>query len=201
MVAAMTESRLTLTDFKALCRAELEFLVTDLGFQECPPDSSQSSNPFQVQFIRDDLTVTVKGIHWGDAAMLYIRDKAGRRIIPEYLDPTFTLLPIKLVSSKHSPGQAEEIRRDASKLRTLGKELLQGDFTAFESAIARSEVKLDPEYQARRLRDIAVQEAVAAYRLQQWPRVIELLEPFEDTLSKRMARKLAEARERLTGDV
>ena len=41
------------------------------------------------------------------------------------------------------------------------------------------------------------QEAVAAFRLEQWPRVVELLEPHEAELSSKMARKLATARQKL----
>ncbi len=193
----MTERKLTLSEFKDLCRSALDFLVTDYGFQESPDGSDPNdANPFRVQFTRDDLTVTVEGIHYGDAAMLYIQDSLGRRIVPRELDPAGARFPLKPVRSKVQIGQADEIRLHASKLKTLGVELLQGDFTAFERAIARREAAR-ADYERRQALGIAIQEAVAAYRLQQWSRVIELLEPLEDSLSKAMGKKLAKARDRV----
>lgn len=192
----MTTGNLTLDEFKDLCRTELGFLVINYGFREIPSGPDESANPFRVQFVRDDLTVTVEGIHYGRAAMLTIQDNIGRRIVPRILDPTFTLYPPKPVARKRPRGQASEIRLYASELKTLGNELLEGDFTAFERAIARKNAAW-AEYEARRKFGTAIQEAVAAYRLQQWPRVIHLLEPFEADLSKAMGRKLAEARGRI----
>ncbi len=183
--------RLTLEEFKSLCRAELNWLVTEYGFQE---DLAQPVNPFTVQFVRDDLIIVVEGIMWGDGAILSIGDHQGRSIYLSALDPAF--VPSTKPSRRAPKGQAADIARHAQRLRTLGTRLLEGDFTVFEDAIARDEATRTAPRIDNRL-NLAVQEAVAAFRLEQWPRVVELLEPHEAELSPRVAKKLAVARQKL----
>jgi hypothetical protein len=184
----------TLEEFKALCRAELNWLVAEHGFREAEEDTSPFANPFKVQFVRDDLIVSVEGIHWGRAAMFSIHNRQGRSIGVRALDPTF--VPLAKTNRPPPPGQAAEIVYNARQLRTLGTRLLGGDFSAFEEAVARIDAAWAEHARHRRL-SVAIQEAVAAFRLEQWPRVVELLEPHEAELSSKMARKLATARQKL----
>lgn len=184
----------TLEEFKALCRAELGWLITEYGFREAEEDTSPFANPFKVQFVRDDLIVSVEGIHWGTAAMFSIRNRQGRSIGVRALDPTF--VPLAKTNRPPPPGQAAEIVYNARLLRTLGTRLLGGDFSAFEEAAARIDAAW-AELGRRSQLSVAIEKAVAAFRLEQWARVIELLEPHEAEISPRMAKKLAVARQSL----
>lgn len=186
---------LTLEEFKSVCRAELNWLVTEYGFQE---DKAQPvnpfANPFTVQFVRDDLTVVVEGINWGSHVLFRIRDRHGRTIGVRALNPDF-VPPVKPI--RRAPkGQAAEIVHDAQLLRVLGTKLLEGNLAVFEDAIDRIEAaRVERENRAQL--PMAVEKAVAAFRLEQWPRVIELLEPHEAELSPRMGKKLATARQKV----
>jgi len=126
--------------------------------------------------------------------MFSIHNRQGRSIGVRALDPTF--VPLAKTNRPPPPGQAAEIVYNARQLRTLGTRLLGGDFSAFEEAVARIDAAWAERARHRRL-SVAIQEAVAAFRLEQWPRVVELLEPHEAELSSKMARKLATARQKL----
>ena len=184
-------SRPTLDEFKHICHTELHWLVTEYGFREVAADAAQSDNPFRVLFVRDDLTVDIEGINYGSHVMFRIRDRHGRSIGVNNLDPAF--VPSNKPHKWVEVGQAVEIAHDARRLRALGTPLLEGDLSVFDSAIARAHA-VRAAYASRQQFGVAVEKAVAAFRLEQWPRVIELLEPHEAALSPRMARKLATAR-------
>jgi hypothetical protein len=183
-----------LEQFKALCRAELGWLITEYGFREAEEDTSPFANPFKVQFVRDDLIVSVEGIHWGTAAMFRIHNRQGRPIGVRELDPTF--VPLAKTNRPPPPGQAAEIVYSARLLRTLGTRLLGGDFSAFEEAAARIDAAW-AELDRRSQSSVAIEKAVAAFRLEQWAQVVALLAPHEAEISPRMARKLAVARQKL----
>ncbi len=187
--------RLTLEEFKSLCRAELNWLVTEYGFGEAEEDTAQFANPFEVQFVRADLIIHVEGINYGDHVLFNIRDRHGRSISARALDPAF--VPLAKTNRPPPPGQAAEIVYNARLLRTLGTRLLGGDFSAFEEAVARIDAAR-AAYASRSQLSIAIQKAVAAFRLEQWARVVELLEPYEAEISPRMGRKLGAAREKIT---
>ena len=141
-------------------------------------------------FVRDDLTIDIEGVSYGNHVLFRIRDRHGRSIGVNNLDPAF--VPPNKPRKWVEVGQAAEIARDARRLRALGTPLLEGDLSVFDAAIARIDA-VRAAYASRQQFGVAVQEAIAAFRLEQWPRVIELLEPHEAALSPRMARKLAAA--------
>jgi hypothetical protein len=105
-------------------------------------------------------------------------------------------VPLARTNRPPPPGQAAEIIYNARLLRTLGTRLLGGDFSAFEEAAARIDAAW-AELGRRSQLSVAIEKAVAAFRLEQWARVVELLEPHEAEISPRMARKLAVARQKL----
>ena len=187
----------SLDEFKHICRTELQYLVTDFGFRESPEAADQSSNPVRMQFVRDDLTVTVEGIQYGTAALMVLQDKRDRLLSVNQLTSQSDPLNRRSAKSKHHrSNQTEDIQRNAKLLKEYGTELLSGDFAVFERAIARLETA-NIEYQRRRELGIADQKAVAAFRQEEWQEVVELLEPREATLSKAMAKRLTLARSRL----
>lgn len=190
--------RPTLEAFKSACRAELNFLISEYGFVERDLEPTPSANPYRVRFARDDLEVLVEGLNYGLMASVTIRDRRGRTLHPLLLDPAFVLGDRKYAG--RSKGQLDDIRREARYLREHGGQLLAGDLSVLDDAIARRDAMHAAQwaaYDSRRRYGIAVQEAVAAFRLEQWGRVVALLEPHEAALSHRMARKLAVARQSL----
>lgn len=60
--------------FKAACRAEFAFLVSDYGFTELPPEPTPYADPFKVRFVRDDLEVIIQGINYGQNVITTIQD-------------------------------------------------------------------------------------------------------------------------------
>jgi hypothetical protein len=187
----------SLAEFEDACRAHFEFLVRDHGFREDHRAKHPNANPFLVAFVRDDLEVTIEGIHWGDAALVLLRDKIGRTLGPLNLDPEFE--PLKRSGRAHvkrAPSQIEDIARQAQLLRVHGASMLKGDTASWEAAIARVEAA-KAAYQLRRERGIAMQEAIAAYRREDWREVVRLLGPHEADLPKTLEKKLAHARGRL----
>lgn len=183
--------------FKAACRAEFAFLVSDYGFTELPPEPTPYADPFKVRFVRDDLEVIIQGINYGQNVITTIQDGQGRAIWPLYLHPDFVPYtnPIPRAS-----GQLNQIAQDAQWLHEHGRALLAGDRSVLYAALARYEAgraRYETALAERRRLPVAVEAAVAAFRAQEWARVVELLEPHEAELSPRMARKLATAREKL----
>lgn len=197
IVFTMTENHPALEKFLNTCRTEFRFLVTDFGFQEYKVSRKEYANPFKLSFIRDDLEISIEGIHYGSAAMVLLTDKKKRVLAPRNLDPVFNPLDRKTVRTlQKANGQTEEIAQEARLLLEHGRDLLNGDFSVFENAFARK-TQAWAEYEKRREFGIATQEAVKAYDEGKWQDVIELLEPHEPNLSKKMAKKLAFARSQI----
>lgn len=193
----MNETRPSLEIFLDTCRTEFRYLVTEFGFQEFNGPKEEFANPFKVSYVRDDLEISIEGIHYGSAAMVLITDKKRRVIGVRNLDPKFN--PFDKQSIKAQPratGQTNEIVQEARLLLKLGRELLDGDFSVFERAFDRKS-QAGAEYEKRRALGIAIQEAVAAYEEGKWQVVVDLLEPHEFSLSKKMAKMLAFARTHL----
>lgn len=185
----------TLETFLATTRAEFAFLVSDYGFEERPPEPTPYVEPFFVRFVRDDLEVAVQGLSYGRMADTTIRDRPGRKLRPMMLHPDF--VPYTNPIPRRS-GQLQQISQDAQWLREYGRALLAGDLAVLGEALARYETARNAYESAqaeRRRLGVAIQEAVAAFRLGQWALVVELLEPHEAAISPRMARKLATARQ------
>lgn len=182
-------------DFKNICRSEFSYLLTDFGFQEDKSSVEEFENEFKIRFVRRDLTVVVEGIHYGSAAVVYLQDVQRRQISPIQLKPDFQPFPSKLPKPQ-SKGQAEDIKEEAQLLREYGMELLKGDFSAFEHALEKARIAWDG-YESRRRFGIAEQEAIAAFKNQNWSKVVEALAPYEDKISPRMTKKLNTAREHL----
>ena len=126
-------SRPTLDEFKHICHTELHWLVTEYGFREVAADAAQSDNPFRVLFVRDDLTVDIEGINYGSHVMFRIRDRHGRSIGVNNLDPAF--VPSNKPHKWVEVGQAVEIAHDARRLRALGTPLLEGDLSVFDACL------------------------------------------------------------------
>lgn len=179
--------------FKSVCRNEFDFLLTEFGFREDNTPLGEFDNEFQIRFIRNDLTIVVEGIHYGSAAMVYLYDSNDRKIFPILLMPGFQSFPSKRPKSKPSD-QIEDIKKEAQMLYQYGIELLKGDFSVFEHAYSKAETAYI-EYESRRQFGIAEQRAITAFKKQEWSKVIEALEPYENKISSRMAKKLNIARE------
>ena len=185
----------TLELFLATIRAEFGFLVNDYAFEERPPEPAHYANPFSLRFVSDDLEIVVEGLGYGQMADTTIRDRHGRKLRPMMLHPDF--VPYTNPIQRRS-GQLNQISQDAQWLRQYSRPLLAGDLAAMDEALIRYETAVDAYESAqaeRRRLPMAVEQAVAAFRLEQWARVVELLEPHEAALSPRMARKLATARQ------
>jgi hypothetical protein len=182
-------------DFKNTCRSTFNYLVTDFGFKEDKSPPGEFENEFQIRFIRSDLTVVVEGIHHGSAAVVYLQDVHRHQISPIQLKPDFQPFSGKL---RRTPpkGQPEDIKEESRLLREYGMGLLNGDFSAFDHALEKARNAWDG-YESRRRFGIAEQEAITAFNNQSWSKVVETLEPYEDKISARMARKLKIARENL----
>lgn len=189
--------RPTLEAFKSACRAELNFLISEYGFVERDPEPTPSANPYRMRFTRDDLEILVEGLNYGRMASITIRDRRGRMLHPLLLDPAF--VPGDRKYAGRSKGQLDDIRREARYLREHGGQLLAGDLSVLDDAIARRDAVQAEQwaaYDSRRRYGIAVQQAVEAFRLERWGQVVALLEPHEAALSHRMTKKLAAARQR-----
>lgn len=187
----------TLETFLATIRAEFAFLISDYGFEERPPEPTPYVNPFSVRFVRDDLAIMVEGLSYGRDVDTTIRDRQGRKLRPLLLHPDFVPYTHPI---PRRDGQLNQINQDAEWLHEYGRPLLAGDLAVMDEALARYEAAVDAYESAqaeRRRLPMAVEQAVAAFRLEQWARVVELLEPHEASLSPRMARKLATARQHL----
>jgi len=190
----MTCKDVSLEKFLNTSRAEFQFLVSRFGFQEIGAEDQY--NPYKLNFIRNDLIISIEGIHYGSSAMILIKDKNDRTLSPINLNPNF--IPLDKQSAKtlqKTSGQSDEIALAAKLLREHGTELLKGNFAVFEEAYARKQ-NAWAQYDERRLFGNAIQEAVAAYNQEEWQTVVSLLEPYESNLSKKMAKKLAYARSR-----
>jgi hypothetical protein len=191
----MTSKNASLEKFLDTCRTEFEFLVTEFGFQEI--SEKVQHNPYKLSFFRDDLLISIEGIHYGSAALILIRDRNDRVLSPANLDPKFVPLDKQSAKSiQKTSGQSDDIQLAARLLREHGTELLEGNFTVFEEAYARKE-KAVQQYEERRMFGIAIQQAVAAYEQGEWHTVVTLLEPHESSLSKKMVKKLSHARGQL----
>ena len=193
----MTENNSALEKFLNTCRTEFRFLITDFGFQELKEPKKAFSNPFKLCFVRDDLEVSIEGIHYGSAAMVLLTDKKQRTVSPRNLDPAFNPFGKKTVKAlPKTNGQTDEIVQEARLLLEHGRDLLNGDFSVFDRAFDRKK-QVWAEYEKRNAFGVAIQEAVAAYDEGKWRDVVLLLEPHEPNLSKKMAKKLAFARSQL----
>ena len=191
----MTDKNASLEKFLDTCRTEFQFLVVKYGFQEISEVGQY--NPYKLSFIRDDIIISIEGIHYGSSALILIRDKNGRKLTPGNLDPNFVPLDKQSMKSiQKTSGQSDEIALDARLLLEHGTELLEGDFTVFEEAFARKE-KAWQQYKERRSFGITIQDAVAAYNQEEWHTVVTLLEPYERNLSKKMEKKLTYAKSHL----
>jgi len=193
----MTENNPALEKFLNTCQTEFQFLITDFGFKEFYGLREAFDNPFKFYFVRDDLEISIEGIHYGSAAMVLLTDKKHRVLGVRDLDPQFDPFDKKDGKSlQKSTGQTDDIVHEARLLLKHGRELLNGDFLVFERAFARKG-QAWAGYGKRRAFGIAVQEAVAAYNEGRWQVVVDLLEPHEPNLSKKMAKKLVFARTQL----
>jgi hypothetical protein len=193
----MTENNPALEKFLNTCRTEFRFLITDFGFKEHYGLRGKFDNPFTLYFVRDDLEISVEGIHYGSAAMVLMTDKKHRVLGVRNLDPEFNPFDKKRVKAvQQTRGQTEDIAQEARLLLEYGRELLKGDFSIFERAFERK-AQAWAEYGKRSAFGIAIQEAVAAYDEGKWQVVVGLLEPHESNLPKRIAKKLAFARTQL----
>jgi len=188
-------NKLAIENFKNICRNEFGYLLTDFGFREVAMPPGEFENEFKIRFVRQDLAVIVEGIHYGTAVMVYLQDGKGRQIPPMLLKPDFRPNYGKTPKGKMTT-QAEEIKVNAQLLVQYGIDLLKGDFSAFERAIEKRTTAWS-EYEAHSKFGVAEQDAVAAYKNQDWSKVVKSLEPYEDKISPRMAKKLKEARENL----
>ncbi len=190
----MTKENPALEKFLETCRTEFQFLVTDYGFHESIGQKDRYSNPFKLCFVRDDLEICIEGIHYGFGAMVWISDKRLRKIGVRNLDPQFDPFDKKSVQDMNTAtNQTDAIAEEVRLLIRYGKELLNGDFSVFERAFDRKSQAL-AEYEQRRAFGVAIQEAITAYDEGKWQVVVDLLEPHEVSLSKKMAKKLAFAR-------
>lgn len=186
----------TLEQFLATARAEFAFLVSVYGFEERAAEPAVYVNPYAVRFVREGLEIIVQGAGYGAMADTIIRDRRGRKLRPVQLHPDFVLYTHPIPGPG---GQLNDLVRQAQWLREYGGALLAGDLTVMDDALARDQAARDeyePAQRERRRLGIALQEAVAAYRAEQWAQVVELLEPHEAALSPKMARRLATARQR-----
>ena len=181
--------------FKDICRNEFGYLLKDFGFHEIDYPPSEFENKFKIRFVRNDFTVIIEGIHYGTAAMVYLQDLKGRKIFPRLLNPDFQPNPSK--KAKYKPtSQLEDIKEEARLLHQYGASLLRGDFAVFESALEKRRLAW-AGYEDRSNFGIAVQEAVEAFKNQDWFKIVKSLEPYENRISSRMAKKLKTARENL----
>ena len=189
------EKRSLIEEFKNICRSEFSYLCNDFDFREDTSPPAQHENEFKIKFVRQDLVVIVEGIHYGSTAMVSLENSRGHRISVQQLNPDFQ--PLKRMKTKaQRPGQIEDIKREASLLKQYGSELLRGDLSQFEKAIEKMDVAWN-EYQNRRAYGVAVQEAVDSFKKQEWQKVIDVLEPYEEEISKRMKNKLKFSRKQI----
>ncbi|HAV78137.1 MAG TPA: hypothetical protein DCX53_12380 [Anaerolineae bacterium] len=182
-------------NFKNICRNEFSYLLTEYGFQEEDATLREFENEFQIRFVRPDLTVVIEGIHYGSAATVYLYDSKKRKTFPRLLNPDFQPFPSKRIKRKMT-SQEEEIKEESQLLLLYGTDLLKGDFSSFERALEKTQI-FWAKYKSRRQFGVAEQEAVEAYRNQDWTKVVEALEPYEEKISKKMGKKLNIARENL----
>ena len=165
-----------------------------MNFPTIKLKKEEFDNPFKLSFVRDDLEISIEGVHYGTAATVSISDKKHRVLGVRNLDPKFNPFDRQSVNDQpRTTGQTNEIVQEARLLLEFGRELLEGDFSVFERVFDRKS-QAWTEYEQRRVFGVAIQEAVTAYEEGKWQVVVDLLEPHELRLSKKMAKKLAFAR-------
>jgi hypothetical protein len=189
----------TLEEFLACCDTECAFLVREYGFERLP--TPREYNEFSVRFRKGPLGVDVYGESWGQSAScelvlgedrLYLglmvpraeRGTPGRRRAP--------------------PGQLDQVRHIAGRLKRHAADFLGGDTTRFLAALAEWRRVTRPrpvseEQRLEQLRLTAVTLAGHASRRGDHAEVVRLLEPYADSLSSRQRRMLETARGRRGG--
>jgi len=85
----MNDTKPSLEKFLDTCRTEFRYLATEFGFKEFNGPREEFDNPFKLSFVRDDLEISIEGIHYGTAATVSISDKKHRVLGVRNLDPKF----------------------------------------------------------------------------------------------------------------
>lgn len=187
----------TLEEFLECCRVEGEFLVRDYGFERL--SSPREYNPYSVCFRKGQLGVDIYGENYGQAASCdLVRGDDNL-----YLGLIVPADQRKAPSSKRmSPGQLDQVRNIAARLKLHASDFLRGDLTRFEAALAEWRRITRPRKvtEAHRMERQKLQALTAAgheSKRGNYAEVVKLLEPYADSLSLHLQRLLERARHEL----
>lgn len=185
----------TLPEFLACCRAECEFLVSEYGFELLA--EPREYNDFSVRFRKGELGVDIYGENWGASASCELL-RGKDELYLGFLVPAAERQAQG--KRKVSPGQLEQVRTIADRLKRHASDFLRGDFSRFDAALAEWRRVTAPrpvteEQRVWRERALATSLAGHASRRGDHAEVVRLLEPHVKALSPRQKRMLDAARE------
>lgn len=186
-------------EFKATCRAEFAFLISDHGFIEVREPPRRYQNPFEVHYSKNGGRLIVEGLSYGFCAGIGVQSSAGERVSFHHLVPEEFWHTHRQGLGR---GQLGDIRYWALCLRHYGGPLLDGDWSGHADLLERSQKWLEEKRAAEKAhnRQFQAQRAVDAatpfFMSGDYAQVIQLLAPHEESLPRAQRLKLRIATER-----
>jgi hypothetical protein len=200
----------TAIEFKETARDAFGYLQREFAFREVePPAKHLAVNPFLVWFTNATTLVQVEGINYGFAAQVILA-RAGTGDEWHTSVPLWAIMkhrrPELYEESFRSSGQLGDIRVYADALREVASDVLRGDFRVFAAARAVIDAQIihrrlsEREQTHEHRHQVAVARAADAFRSKDFNRVVELLLPHAERLTRAERAKLEYARARTAGD-
>jgi hypothetical protein len=205
----MTKSP-TPIEFKEIVRDDFGYLGREFAFREVePPAKHLEVNPFLVWFVNPTTLVSVEGINYGFAAQVILGPvDAGDEWHATV--PLWAIIkhrrPDLYEDAFRSPGQLGDSRVHAHALREAASDVLRGDFRVFAAAHAIVDTQMihqrvsEQEKTREYYQKVAVARAADALRARDFNRVVELLLPHAEFLTRAERATLDYARARVAGD-
>lgn len=194
----------TLEDFTTTARREFDYLATEFGCTETPPENG---DPFTIQFCHEFCRVRIVGRSFGFELDVQIERLTYDPTKNPYtgIFPLWAMMRIRnqeLYDQRYpkTRGQLNMLVFDASALRQTCMDLLHGDFS-IELEIAallkknhEDAVRQFHEENARWEHSRATEAANDAFRKKEFAEVVKQLESVQDRLTPSQIKKLEYAR-------
>jgi hypothetical protein len=197
----------SLEQFKQCARREFSYLVNDFGFEEVSLPH-QAADDFLVCFASEEICLAVEGVNWGQNAMVCLwslKESAAAWQHPLRAGFDYsTALNIgglirrrasgesdssKPRKTQQAGGQLEQISEEAGLIRAYAADVLRGN-----TEVLPATTGVPARTPQARAQDKAMSRAGHAFKAKEYRQVIELLTPFEGTLTPAQQRKLEYAR-------
>jgi hypothetical protein len=122
VIEPTTHKNPSLEEFLSVARSEFSYLVSDFGYTEL----GSTRNPFEVRFQKDEIEICVEGINYGFAASVMLKCRGK-------LMPLWALARARDYSDEPPGGQLNQVRACAALLLQCGRDVIDGDMSAFNS--------------------------------------------------------------------